>query len=118
MSPHTFRVTLHEDGSRITVRFQVKELSDAFINEVGDDLTRLADAHPSAHFLFDLSDIDYVSSAALGKFVALHKRLGRGGGKLTLRNVEDFPYEVFCVTRLHTILDIRRKSAVHRAVSA
>ena len=45
--------------------------------------------------------------AALGKFVALHKRVRAGGGRLALVNVVDTVYEVFAVTRLNQVLDVR-----------
>lgn len=115
MSPHPFSV--REDGSRVTVRFTTKELSDEVIGDIGDDLTRLAERFESGHLHFDLAEVDYVSSAALGKIVALHKRLARAGGRLSLGNVNDFPFEVFYVTRLHTILDIRRKRAAKQSLS-
>ena|SRR5438128_6387936 len=118
MSPNLPAYTVRDDGSRVTIRFVVKELTDAFLEECGDDLTRLADECGTRHLHLDLGEVDYLSSTALGKIVGMHKRVARSGGKFSVGNVNDFPYEVLCVTRLNTILDVRRKRAAKDSVPA
>jgi anti-anti-sigma regulatory factor len=38
--------------------------------------------------------------------IDLHKRMQRFGGRLTLSNLNAQVYEVFAVTRLHTLLTV------------
>jgi anti-anti-sigma factor len=51
--------------------------------------------------------VTYLNSSALGLLLQLHKRLRARGGRLVVSNLAPQMYEVFEVTRLHTLLDIR-----------
>jgi CheY-like chemotaxis protein len=55
--------------------------------------------------------VKFLTAAALGKLVALHRQLRNAGGRLTLGNVRLLVYEVFRVVRLTQLLDIRPMSA-------
>jgi anti-sigma B factor antagonist len=74
-------------------------------------LGRLVDGLSQPDLVVDLQDVRYLTSTALGKLVALHKRVKAAGGRLTLMGVGDHVYEVFRVTRLHEILDVRPRLA-------
>jgi anti-anti-sigma factor len=56
----------------------------------------------------DLSGFESPTAAGLGQLVTLHKRLRASGGRLVLCNVGEAAYEVFAVTRLTDVLDVRR----------
>ena len=95
---------------------QVVKLNDTSLDEsniqaVGEQLLRLVD-EPGPHTLHvDLGGVKYVGSMGLAKFIALHKKVKGLGGHLTLCNVDDPVYEVFQVTQLTRVLDVRRKAA-------
>jgi anti-sigma B factor antagonist len=55
----------------------------------------------------DLGNVTYLNSSALGLLLRLHKRLRDRGGRLVVSNLAPQVYEVFEVTRLNTLLDIR-----------
>jgi anti-anti-sigma factor len=57
----------------------------------------------------DLGDVEYLTGAALGKLVALREELKAVGKQLTLDHVSLDVYELFRVTQLSTIFDIRSK---------
>lgn len=59
------------------------------------------------HLILDLAGISFLGSVALAKFVALNKVVRAAGGKLTLVNLNPAVREVFAVTRLDAILDVR-----------
>jgi anti-anti-sigma factor len=63
------------------------------------------------HLLVDFSFVDRLSSEDLGAIVGLHKTLQTSGGRLTLFNLSHRVYEVFTLTRLHTVLAICREPA-------
>src|SRR5687768_12013196 len=88
-------------------RFTCPDLGETYIHSVGDKLTQLADQVGDGELRLDLDQVDYVGSTALGKFVSLHKQLDRQGGGLILENVSPFVCEIFTLTRLNTILDVR-----------
>jgi anti-anti-sigma factor len=69
------------------------------------------DAGRSVRLRLDLADVRVATAGGLGQLVRLHKALRARGGKLTLRNVEEPVYEVFRVTRLTEVLDVRPKQA-------
>src|SRR5690349_10572256 len=66
---------------------------------VGGQLTVLAQARPGQHFILDLQTINYLTSTALGKLVALNRLVRAGGGRLSVANVQPAVWEVFAVTR-------------------
>jgi anti-sigma B factor antagonist len=95
----------------IIVRVAVDDLGEDSIYTVADQLGRLVDGLDQPDLVVDLEDVRYLTSTALGKLLALHKRVKAAGGRLTLMGVGDHVYEVFRVTRLHEILDVRPRLA-------
>lgn len=65
---------------------------------------------PSPALVLDLGEVTELTADGLGQLVSLHKRLRASGGQLVLCNVGERAYEVFEVTRLIDLLDVRRKS--------
>ena len=68
----------------------------------------LADLRAAAgpDLALDLSDVEFLSSMALTRFVALDRELKAAGGRLSLRNVRPDVRRVFAVTRLDTLLEV------------
>ena len=70
------------------------------------ELEGLTEEPRGCHLLLDFSKVEYLNSDDLGVLINLHKRMKRFGGRLTLSNLNAEVYEVFTVTRLHTLLTI------------
>ena len=70
------------------------------------EFDRVTDYSIGWHLLLDFSKVEYINSDDLGVLINLHKRMKRFGGRLTLSNLNAQVYEVFNVTRLHTLLTI------------
>jgi anti-sigma B factor antagonist len=70
------------------------------------ELEGLTKESRGGHLLLDFSKVEYITSDDLGVLINLHKRMQRLGGRLTLCNLNAQVYEVFTVTRLHTLLTI------------
>jgi anti-anti-sigma factor len=63
---------------------------------------------PGRHRLhLDLGGVRIPTASGLGALVALHEKLRRRGGRLVLSNVQPWAYEVFSLTRLTEVLDVR-----------
>jgi len=92
----------HVDGL-VVVRIGPKALSDSNILAVAAQLARLVDEEGQHNLHLDLG------SMGLAKFLALHKKVRALGGHRALVNVDALVYEVFQLTRLNTVLDIRQK---------
>ena len=45
--------------------------------------------------VFDLADVDYISSAGLRIFLATHQKMTAAGGSMTLTNVRPIVKEIF-----------------------
>ncbi len=69
----------------------------------------LADLRAAAtpDLVLDLSAVEFLSSMALSRFLALDRELRAGGGRLTLVNLRPTVLKVFTVTRLDRVLDVR-----------
>jgi len=65
--------------------------------------------------VLDLSAVEFMSSMALSRFLALDRELRAGGGRLTLVNLRPDVLQVFAVTRLDQVLDVRGAGATQAA---
>jgi anti-anti-sigma factor len=91
-------------------RLNVTSLNESDVWRVGPQLLGLA-AGEGPDLRLDLGPVEYLTSSGLGLFLALHERVRAGGGRLSLHNVGDLVYELFAVTRLTTVLDVRPQGA-------
>ena len=57
----------------------------------------------------DFGNVNFISSLGLAMLLALHKRLAESGRRLAIVNLQPLVYEVFSVTRLNTMLDVRQQ---------
>lgn len=82
--------------------------------EIIDHLVALAGEQCWRHVTVDMHRVRYVTAAALGKLLVLSKELAARGGRLTLENVERDAYEIFAVTKVTAIFDVRAREACGR----
>ena len=58
-------------------------------------------------FVVNLSGVDYIDSSGLGVLVAVHKRALQNGGTVILIGMQGTVKELFELTRLDKVFDIR-----------
>ncbi len=105
-------VDLSQVGDVTVVRFRDdKIIEDINIQELGQELFRLVEADGCEQLLLDFSSVDFLSSAALGKLITLDKKMKAHGGTLKLSNIRPEIYEVFAITKLNRLFDIRKDEA-------
>ena len=94
------------------VRFRDhKIIEDVNIQETGaGDVSPGRGRRPSAAAA-ERSSVDFLSSAALGKLITLDKKMKAHGGALKLSNIRAEIYEVFAITKLNRLFDIRKDEA-------
>ena len=102
---------VHTAGDESVITLSAQSLRDPTAEAVGEGLLRLADEPGRQRLRLDLGEVPYLTSEWLGKFIALHKAVRRRGGRLTLVNVAAPVYEIFQITRLHQVLDVRPREA-------
>jgi anti-anti-sigma factor len=89
------------------IKLRFPRLGWTEVDALGDQLLRLADGEAGRGLFLDLADVEFLTAALLGKLVTLHLKVRQRGGKLTLLNVNPFVYEIFAVTQLIHIINIR-----------
>ena len=101
-----------EVGDVTVVRFRDhKIIEDINIQELGQEMFRLVETDGRDRLLLDFSSVDFLSSAALGKLITLDKKMKAHGGVLKLSNIRPEIYEVFAITKLNRLFDIRKDEA-------
>ncbi len=106
------RLDLNEVGDVTVVRFRDQKIvEDMNIQELGQELFRLVEADRRDKLLLNFSSVDFLSSAALGKLITLDKKMKVHGGALKLSNIRPEIYEVFAITKLNRLFDIKDDEA-------
>ena len=102
------RIEVSDVGPVTVVRFNDRKILDeAFIQELGQELFSLVETEKKEKLLLNFSSVEFLSSAALGKLITLDKKVKASGGTLKLSNIRPEIYEVFAITKLNRIFDIK-----------
>ena len=102
------RLDVNDVGDVSVVRFRDKTImEDPGIQEIGRELYGLVERDNRKKVLLDLSGVSFMSSAALGKLVTLYKKSHSNGSDLKLCGIGPEIIDVFAVTRLDRLFDIR-----------
>jgi len=101
------RITTEARGDVTIVNFTDRKiLDDNNIQEIGEELFDLVDKHYKIKLLLDFDNVEYLSSAALGKLITLNKKVAEEDGDLKLCGIRPQIYEVFKITKLNKLFDI------------
>jgi anti-sigma B factor antagonist len=116
MSENRPHLTTRKQDSVDVIGFADRKiLEELSIREIEEELFALVSATPSIKLLLDFSNVEHLSSAALGMLINLRKEVDRQSGKLKLSNINPQIYEVFKITRLSRLFDIHDQ--VDQAIS-
>lgn len=106
------RLAVEDVGDVTVVRFRdQKIIEDVNIQELGKELFRLIEELGVDKLLVNFGSVDFVSSAALGKYITLDKKVKARGKTLKLSNIRPEIYEVFAITKLNRLFDIKDDEA-------
>jgi anti-sigma B factor antagonist len=95
-------------GDVTVVHFtDARMLDEETVQSVAEELFSLVDENYKK-LLLNFSNVEYMSSAALGQLINLHKRLVADHGRLVLCGMSPQIYEIFEITKLDRIFKIRR----------
>ncbi|QDT95880.1 STAS domain-containing protein [Gimesia aquarii] len=101
------RVDIEEVSDVTIAKFIDKKILDeGNIQIIGTQLFGLVDEDGRKKIVLDFSNVEYLSSAALGKLITLDKKVKKAKGKLKLCSIRPDIYEVFAITRLNQLFDI------------
>ena len=103
------RLDVSEVGDVTVVHFRDQRIiEDLGIQEMGQELLHLVEGENRKKLLLNFSSVSFMSSAALGKLITLDKKVKAKGGVLKLCSIRPEIYEVFAITRLDRLFDIRK----------
>ncbi len=106
------RLDVSEVGDVTVIRFRdQKIIEDINIQELGRELFELLEVEKRKKLLLNFSSVDFLSSAALGKLITLEKKVKANDGVLKLSNIRPEIYEVFAITKLNRLFDIKDDEA-------
>lgn len=110
MNPRQIEVTR---GDEITsVRIIARKVVDqADIDGLGQELLELLTGEAIRKLVVNLSQVDFLSSAALGRFVVLRKVARQHGARLVLTELQPTIRELFLMTKLDHLLEIKETDA-------
>lgn len=104
------RLEVEDIGDVSVVNFTDRKILDEQnIQIIGEQLFSLVDELGRRKILLNFGNVEYLSSAALGKLITLNKKLQAAGGKLILCNIDPQIYEVFEITKLNKLFTIYKE---------
>jgi anti-sigma B factor antagonist len=104
------RLEVEDVGDVTVVNFKDRKILDEQnIQIIGEQLFSLVDEAGRRKILLNFGNVEYLSSAALGKLITLNKKLQGVGGRLILCNIDPQIYEVFEITKLNKLFNIHKE---------
>ncbi|NQT11563.1 MAG: STAS domain-containing protein [Planctomycetes bacterium] len=104
------RLEVSEVGDVTVVHFRDQRIiDDLAIQETGQELVQLVeDEAGRKKLLLNFSEVGFMSSAALGKLITVNKKMKAQGGTVRMCNIRPDILEVFAITRLDRLFDIKK----------
>jgi len=96
-----------KNGVKIIEFSDRKILEELSITEIGDELSQIVSNTKGVRLLVSFKGVEHLSSAALGMLIKLNKQVSEVKGKLKLSDISPQIYEVFKITRLNKLFDIK-----------
>ena len=95
--------TLAADGDAVVASFHRPQLTDEDnVEQLGLDLFALVEKEQHRRVILNLSMVNFVTSAVLGKWITLNRKLVRNGGVLVLCHLQEGVREILDTSRLLT----------------
>lgn len=108
----TQRIDVTKTGDVSVVKFRDRKILDeAAIQELGAELFALVEVDNRKTILLDFAGVEFLSSAALGKLITFDRKVKTSKGRLKLCGLAPGIFEVFQVTKLNKVFDIRPDAA-------
>ncbi len=111
------RLNVNESGSVTVVTFaDSKIIDEGEIQELGQELYALVEGGGAKKLVLNFSNVEFLSSAALGKLISFEKKVRQSKSDLILTNIRPEIYEVFAITKLTKLFQIKDDEADALAV--
>ena len=111
------RIKVTDSGKVTVVTFNDSKIIDeAEIQEFGQELYDLVEREGKKKIILNFGNVEFLSSAALGKLIGFDRRVKQHGAELVLSNIRPEIYEVFAITKLTKLFKIKDDEADALAV--
>lgn len=111
------RITVSDSGQVSVVTFNDSKIIDEEeIQELGQELYDLVERENRKKIILNFGHVEFLSSAALGKLIGFEKRAKKNSTELMLTNIRPEIYEVFAITKLTKLFEIKDDEADALAV--
>jgi anti-anti-sigma factor len=106
------RIKITESGKVSVITFNDSKIIDeSEIQEFGQELYDLVERDGRKKIVLNFANVEFLSSAALGKLIGFDKRVKQHGAELILSNIRPEIYEVFAITKLTKLFVIKDDEA-------
>lgn len=111
------RIDVSDSNNVTVVRFQDQKIIDPeAIQELGQELIDLVEKEERKKIVVNFANVEFLSSAALGKLITFEKLTKRVGAELILTNIAPEIFQVFTITNLDKLFQIKDNEADALAV--
>ena len=105
-------VNLQVQGDVMVVSFKNRLLNDeGNIEQLGQELFALVEQSNWLKLALDLTNVDYLTSSVLGKFITLHRKIHRIQGKLVLFGLSESVDAILRTSKLLTYFSVAEDRA-------
>ena len=94
-------LTIEQHGTVVVARLTRPQLSEEDnIDQMAHELVTLIDQYQCLQLALSLGTVEYITSAALGKLIHVHRKLHRLDGRLVMCDVQTSVAEILKTSRL------------------
>ncbi len=86
-------------------------LDEANIQLIGEEISSIIEASPRPKLLISFTNVDHLSSAALGTLITVNNKVRQATGQLRLSDIDPQIFEVFVITKLNKLFEIHPDEA-------
>ena len=106
------RLEVSEGGDATVVRFRDRRIVNAVeIEQLGQELYRLVEEEKHQRIILDFSEVEYLSSALIGKLISLNARARAHDGSVKLCSIRPEILDVFHTCKLDLVFTINKDVA-------
>lgn len=111
------RIEVSDSANVSVIRFKDQKIIDPeAIQEMGQELFELVEQDDRKKLVLNFANVEFLSSAALGKLITFEKKAKRQDAQLILTNISPEIFQVFAITNLDKLFQIKDSEADALAV--
>lgn len=107
---------LERDGDVVVATFLATRLTEEDnVEQIGHELSALVDKLQHRRVVLNLESVQYATSSVIGKWIMLHRKLDREGGKLVVCGLQPGLADILSTSKLLNYFNVSTDSNQARA---